>query len=496
MGAHRHTHRYRGEVDLGSVEIHLVAALRLDPGKMIIQSRFDFAMVVLIAALVSGAFLLAFPDVLMNPTEGKAAGLAVITLGLFATARFPEYLTALLFFLMAMLLSIVPANIVFSGFASTALWLVFGGLVIGVSITTTGLGKRIAGKLAGQLEGGYLKLITGGTLVGIAFAFLMPSAMSRVLLLTPIAIALADHFAFQPGSNGRTGLVLAMVLSSFIPAFSILPANVANMILAGMAESQMGISMLYGEYLLLHFPVLGIIKAILIVLIIVWLYPDTPNSNGDDKVNVTGPMSEDEKTLSIVLAVLLMLWLTDFVHHISPAWIALGGAIFLLLPRIGLLNSDHFNTKINLSSMIFVAGVIGLGSMIKHSGLGVSVGDYLLSVLPLSTDTAFVNYMSVSLASTLIGLLTTLPGVPAVMTPLAPEIADMTGLPVQSILMTQVLGFSTLLLPYQAPPLVVAMQLSGESLRSIVRPLLAIAVITYLFLLPLDFLWWRFNAWI
>lgn len=463
---------------------------------MKIPTRLDFTLVILIAALVSGALLLAFHGFFRDPNEAKAAGLTVITLGLFATARFPEYLTALLFFLVAMLFSVAPGEIIFSGFESTALWLVFGGLVIGVGVTITGLGKRVAGKLAGRLKGSYLKLITGVTLVGTAFAFIMPSAMSRVLLLTPISIALADHFGFQHGSNGRTGLILAMILGSFIPAFSILPANVANMILAGMAESQLGVSMLYGEYLLLHFPVLGLLKAILIVMIIVWLYPDDPNFNGNSELNKAGPMSANEKILSIALAVMLMFWLTDFVHHISPAWIALGGAIFLLLPSVGLLNNEHFNTRINFASMIFVAGVIGLGNMINDTGLGVSAGNYVLSVLPLSPDAPFVNYMSVSLASMLIGLLTTLPGVPAVMTPLAPEIAQVTGLSVQSILMMQVLGFSTLLLPYQAPPLVVAMQLSGESLRSIVKPLLIVAIVTYVFLLPLNYLWWRLCAWI
>ena len=460
------------------------------------KKQLDITLPILIAAVFTGAFLLAFPEVLLNPTESKAAGLAIITLGLFATARIPEYLTALLFFLLAILFSVAPARIVFSGFQSTALWLVFGGLVIGVAITATGLGKRMAGKLAGHLEGSYTKLIGGMTIVGIAFAFIMPSAMGRIILLTPIAIALADHFGFQKGSNGRTGVVLATTLGSFIPAFSILPANVANMILAGMAESQFAISTLYGEYLLLHFPVLGLIKAILIVMVIIWLYPDNPVVTTDSEVNNAEPMSEQEKTLAIILTVLLILWLTDFIHHISPAWIALGGAIYLLLPRIGLLGNEHFNTKINYASMFFVAGVIGLGSMINHSGLGVFVGDYLVSVLPLSLEAPIVNYMSVSLASTLIGLLTTLQGVPAVMTPLSPEIAEVTGLSLKSILMIQVLGFSTILLPYQAPPLVVAMQLSEQRLRSIVKPLLIIALVTYAIIFPVNYLWWRFITWI
>ncbi len=50
--------------------------------------------------------------------------------------------------------------------------------------------------------------------------------------------------------------------------------------------------------------------------------------------------------------------------------------------------------------------------------------------------------------------------------------------------MLQVPGFSTPLLPYQAPPLIVAMQLAH--LRSAEAIKLVGAI-----LLPLDYLWWR-----
>ncbi len=161
------------------------------------KNPLDISLPILLAAVISGALLLTFPGALFTPTESKAAGLAVITLGLLATARIPEFLTALLFFFVAMLFSVAPASIVFSGFQSTALWLVFGGLVMGVAITTTGLGRRITAKLAGHLQGSYLKLIAGMTLVGVAFAFIMPSAMGRAMLLTPIAIAIADLLVFD-----------------------------------------------------------------------------------------------------------------------------------------------------------------------------------------------------------------------------------------------------------------------------------------------------------
>jgi di/tricarboxylate transporter len=446
-------------------------------------------------AICAAMALLISPPSYFSPRQSKAAALAIVTIGFWATGTIPQHLTALFFFLFAMLFSISPASVVFSGFGSTALWLIFGGLVIGVAITNTGLGKVIAGKVAVRLHGGYLKLIGGLVAVGILFAFLMPSAMGRVILLVPIMQAVTCHLGFEEGSNGRTGVFLAAILGSFIPAFGILPANVPNMVLAGMSETLFRVSPLYGEYLLLHFPILGLLKAVVIVGLILWFYPDQPRRGRDLPLEATEPLSENAKKLSLVLVLLLVLWMTDFVHHISPAWVALAGALFLLLPGIGMVGGRDFNEKINYRSLFFVAGILGLGGMVSHSGLGDTLAKRLIAILPFGEESPFSNYVSLVLISSLTGIGTTLPGVPAVMTPLAQNLSQVTNLPLKTILMTQVLGFSTFFFPYQAPPIAIGMQLAGERLSSALKLCLLLALVSFFLLLPLNYLWWRILGW-
>lgn len=449
------------------------------------------AFLAVLVPILAGAYLILWPGAWLAPSASRAAGLAVIVISLLATAIVPEYLAALLLFFIGVLFHVAEPAVVFSGFRSTAVWLVFGGLVLGVAISGTGLGRRIAHALAGRLAGSYAKVISGMVLSGILLAFLMPSAMGRVVLLMPITLELAEYFGFEKGSNGRTGLVLAAVMGSFIPAFSILPANVPNMILSGLSNDQLSTTFYYGEYLLLHFPVLGLLKAGAIIAILLRIFPDTPKTCDTCMDVQSGPMQRGEKVLAGVLAMLIFLWMTDFFHHVSPAWIALGGAIFLLLPPVGIVTAEQFHAKVNFGLVLFVAGIIGLGGIINDSGLGLLVGGKWLSVLPLSPDTPFVNFVSTALASTLTGILTTLPGIPAVMVPFTEQIAKAAGFSVKSVLMLNVIGFSTMLLPYQAPPVLVAMKLSGEKVRKAFKPLLLLAVVTYLVLVPLDFLWWK-----
>ena len=457
--------------------------------------RVNLTSFISVLAIIAGIILAAYPPSLFSQEESMAAALAVITIGFWATGVIAQHLTALLFFLLAMLFAVSPADVIFSGFGSTALWLIFGGLVLGVAITSTGLGKIVARRVADRLDRSYVRIIAGVVSMGVLFAFLMPSAMGRVILLVPIIEELTAHFGFKKGSNGRTGVFLAAILGSFVPAFAILPANVPNMVLVGLSETLFFTSPLYGEYLLLHFPILGILRAAVIVGLILWLYPDRPRWARHEELTPISPLSKDARLLSLVLLILLALWMTDFIHHVSPAWVALAGAVFLLMPKIGLVNKKQFNEKINYGSLFFVAGILGLGAMVSDSGLGDTLANGLIDLLPFGEGSPFWDYMSLSLASLLTGVATTAPGVPAVITPLCDNLSQVTNLPLKTVLMTQVLGFSTVIFPYQAPPIAIGMQLAEESLSAAFKVCVVLAIITVLFLFPLDYVWWNVLGW-
>jgi di/tricarboxylate transporter len=55
-----------------------------------------------------------------------------------------------------------------------------------------------------------------------------------------------------------------------------------------------------------------------------------------------------------------------------------------------------------------------------------------------------------------------------------------------------VIGFSTLLFPYQSPPVVLGMQLGKVKVGKGVRLSLALAVVSILILMPINYLWWAF----
>lgn len=419
-----------------------------------------------------------------------AGALVVSTVCCWATGALPEPTATLLFFLCAVVLHIAPAPVVFSGFTSTAWWLMFGGAVTGVALRGTGLALRLADIIFHKRVNTYPQVIATVAMSAVGLAFLMPSTTGRVLLLMPIVLALSDRLGFRPGSNGRIGMVLTVAAASYMPPTSILPANIPNSVLLGAANSLYGINLSYGSYLLLHFPVLGALKTVVLVWLVCKLFPETAAMTPQPATARTA-MSKPETLLAVLLALAVAAFATDAWHGISPAWISLAACIVCLLPGIGLVSPKALTEQVHLVPLLYVAGFLGLGAVVEHTGLGTAISAALLHWLPLAPGHTAGNVGALGAMGAVLGLMSTLPALPAVMTPLARDLATATGLPLETVLMLQVPVFSTVFFPYQSPPIVIAMQLGGVGLRHGTRLCLALAAVTVVVLLPLDYLWWR-----
>ncbi|HCT5586212.1 TPA: anion permease [Klebsiella pneumoniae] len=368
-----------------------------------------------------------------------------VTIVLWATSLLPEFITALLFFAAAMMAKIAPPEVIFGGFASSAFWLVFSGFVLGIAIRKTGLADRAAQALSARLTDSWPRMVASVVLLSYALAFVMPSNMGRIALLMPIVAAMARRAGIADGSRGWFGLALAVGFGTFQLSATILPANVPNLVMSGAAEGSYGIHLNYVPYLLLHTPVLGWLKGAVLVALICWLFPGKPHPPRD----------------------------------LAP------------LPRVGFINGEEFASGVNMRTCIYVAGILGLAIAVTQTGIGGAVGNALLQVMPLDKDNPFTSFLALTGITSALNFIMTANGVPALYTTFAQSFADATGFPLLSVIMIQVLGYSTPLLPYQASPIVVAMGLGKVPARAGMQLCLALAAVSYLILLPLDYAWYQ-----
>ncbi|EAA9689717.1 citrate transporter [Salmonella enterica] len=412
-----------------------------------------------------------------------------ITVLLWATSLLPEFITALLFFTVAMAAKIAPPDMIFGGFASSAFWLVFSGFVLGIAIRKTGLADRAARALSAKLTDCWLLMVSSVVLLSYALAFVMPSNMGRIALLMPIVAAMAKRAGIADGTRAWYGLALAVGFGTFQLSATILPANVPNLVMSGAAEGSYGIHLNYVPYLLLHTPILAWLKGAVLIALICWLFPGAPCTPRE--AEASAPMSRNEKRLAWMLTVVLTMWVTESWHGIGPAWTGLAAAVVTMLPRIGFISGDEFASGINIRACIYVAGILGLALTVTQTGIGNAVGETLLHVMPLDTQKPFTSFLALTGITTALNFIMTANGVPALYTTLAESFAAATGFPLLSVIMIQVLGYSTPILPYQASPIVVAMALGKVPAKAGMLLCLALAAVTYLVLLPLDYAWFR-----
>ncbi|MCY0964147.1 SLC13 family permease [Parathalassolituus penaei] len=450
---------------------------------------------ILLLMLCLSASVLLFPIADLTTAQNHTLALVLLVVPLWSTGVIPEFLTALVFFLLAILAGLAPPSLVFSGFSSTALWLIFAGGVMGMGIQTTGLGDRLATFLQQVLAGSYRRMIFGLVLISLMLGFLMPSSMGRLIMMLPIVMALATRLGFEPGSNGRTGIILAVAIGAHIPTVSILPSNIPNMVLSGAAESLYGIQLGFTEYLILHFPILGLMKSLVLAMLILKVYPVASTDPAALKLaqREEGPLFPHlnglQKRMMTIMLAALALWLTDDIHGISPAWVGLAAAVLLLLPKVGLVDAQKFN--MNVTMLLLIAGVLGLGALINSSGVGQWLAQQLEIALPMEKGNNLHNFLSLAAIAFLSTLPTTQAGSPAMLTPMAQHFADSSGLSVYTVLMTQVMGYANIMFPYQSGPLMMAIALTGEASVRVLKVMMPLALIGLLVLVPLDYLWWE-----
>ena len=429
-----------------------------------------------------------------SPAFVRGGILVVLTIVAWAFGFFAESITTLLFFMLAAVFEVAKPSVIFSGFESPAWWLVLGGAITSIAVERTTLARRLAAFLLRRLTASYRSALTAVALAALGLAFVMPSSTARVMLLMPIVLALADRLGLAPGRPGRAGLAMTAAIVSTLPAATILPANLAGLVLLGAADTIYGIKISYGSYLLLHFPILGALKTLMLIEIIYRLFPE-PQRLNPVPVQTAAHMSADERVVAAVLTISLVLFITDVVHGISLAWISLAAAIVCLLPGIGPLPAKSLS-EMNVGMLIHVAGILSVGAVIADTGLGATLSRELLSLSGITPGHDVVNLAIITAIFSVIGLLTTVIGLPVVLVPLAGDFAGASGLPVLTVLMLQVVVNSIVFFPYQNFLIVIAMEYGDINLKDGVRFCLVQTAVTVVVLFPLNYAWWSFLGYL
>jgi sodium-dependent dicarboxylate transporter 2/3/5 len=282
----------------------------------------------------------------------------------------PHTVTGLFGCYLFWVLKVVNFNVAFGGFADQTPWFLFGAALLGMMATKSGLARRLAFMVMRRVGGGYSRILLGFILSSFLLTFLVPSGIACVVIMAAIALGLMDVFGLGRGSNVGRGIFITLTYTAGTFDKMVI-AGPSSILGRGLIENGAHTHVYYSVWLLAFLPctlatIIGIWRLTL------WLYPAEkgllPGGTEfiHEELRKMGPWTRLEKKSLLLMLVAITLWMTDLIHHISPAVIGIGVGLLAAVPRLGVLEQEDLK-KINYLPVFFTATAICMGEVLLQT---------------------------------------------------------------------------------------------------------------------------------
>jgi solute carrier family 13 (sodium-dependent dicarboxylate transporter), member 2/3/5 len=287
-------------------------------------------------------------------------------------------------------LGIARFDIAFSGFANDTTWFLFGATLMGVIASKSGLAKRLACAIMRRVGTTYPRLLLGLIITDFLLTLIVPSGIARIVIMAAVALGLVEALKLPVGSNGARGIFLIITYTAALFDKMII-AGASSITARGMIEKIGEVDVQWSQWFVAFLPchILTVLAAWWLTL---WLFPPekTEPEGGQtylqNELHKLGSISAAEFKTAALLGIATLLWITDFLHHISSAKIGLGVGLAGLLPFIDLLRSEDLK-KINLLPVFFVAAALSMAKVLAATkSLDLITNTAFGWIAPLMTD--------------------------------------------------------------------------------------------------------------
>jgi len=301
-----------------------------------------------------------------------ALAISVLIVVLWAADLLPHALTGLIGCFLFWSLGDIPFSTAFGGFAHPAAWFVFAAGLFGIVTTKSGLARRLAYWVMGRLGTSYPRLILSFVLTSFALNLLVPSGVARVIILAGIALGVVKAMGWGPEALPARGLFVLLTASSTLFDKMMLTGGAA-IVAQGIIEKVGQVPVYWSQWFFAHLPT-HLLSIVACWIIILWLFPvrKTEWGSGESllkaELHQPGPWSAAEKRGAIFLLAALGLWITDSLHRMEPAMVALGIGLIASVPRIGVVEAKELK-KFDFLPFIFTASALSLGEVLTNTGV-------------------------------------------------------------------------------------------------------------------------------
>ena len=267
-------------------------------------------------------------------------------------------------------LGITTPAVALSGFASPSWVLVVSVLIIGAAITGTGVLYRLALATMARMRGGFAGEIISLSCVGLLMGSAVPNATSRVIIIAPMVRELIEALGYGLPSRAAAGLAMAVLIGFGQMAAMFLTSSTTSVLVSAVVRADINwiTWAVYGSPL-------NIILFLGLLASILWIYrpPSGERQASSQRKQslelqraLLGPMSRDEKIAIAVGVGLLIGFITEPLHGINPAWVAVLATGVLAATRVV---SATTLRAVNWNFALLFGVLISLATVFSQTGL-------------------------------------------------------------------------------------------------------------------------------
>lgn len=429
----------------------------------------------------------------LSPEGQKALAVTVFTViwWIFGVTH-PAY-TTMFMFLGYILLGLATPEIVFRLASLPLLWLVIGAFLLATAVTKSGLAKRVAYIFMIRFANSYRSIVVLAYALGFILSFLIPQPFPRTLLI----MALVAQIIKKSGANKKDSASLGLAVFTSATATSmILLTGDAMLNVAAVAFT--GVHVGWLEWLS-YMAVPGFFASILMMGLHLLVFRQTGPMQIDQRSLLEeqknlGPLRRQEKATIAWIVIALVLWATDFLHHVDPSWIALGVVVGLSLPIVGdVLEPNDINTGVAWPIVIFVIGALAIGTVGKETGLSQWLARVALPAEPPTSAFSFAALTALATMAIHMVLGSALASMSIVSPPLVDYAVAAGWSPVFPALLVYTAVQIHYLLPFQHVTVLLGEgeKAGGYTSAHVMKYGLPLTIVTLIVILLIEVPWWK-----
>lgn len=349
-----------------------------------VQERLRLGKLIGAAAGILAIPAIWFAPLHLDPRAQHALAVGAFMVIFWIVEVIPHAMTGLVGCWLFWALKVTTSEVAFRGFSNENPWFLLGAIFIGAMVTESGLDRRLSFRILLWSGTSYSRILLGFIVTCFVMSFMIPAGPPRVILLGSIVLGVVGGFGLDRKSNVAKSLILAITFAATIFDKSIL-ASTPSILARTLIERFGHVPVYWSQWFIAYLP-LDIVNIAAAWWVMKRLYPPEKDELPGGKpflrqqLQALGPWSAREKKAAFWTILAIVLWATDYWHHINPAIIGLGIGLAATLPVVGVLSLKEAE-KINFFIVIFMGANISMAEAMRDAKALDVVADSLFRYL-------------------------------------------------------------------------------------------------------------------